>query len=279
MRIDPGVKSTFGPIWVTKGPKNLKNGLIGEGGWKAKKETAAHAAKVWYETADADLTRVCFTCPANAHNNACTSWSLFWDHEVQQPRTDELSWGHGTCWRDICMRADKIKTRACTGTPTHLHAYAPPEQDAWIWIHCLHARGGVSSEKPHAYLLRVACCSVCMASCHDAVHLTTVNVCAIRSRKILSCGLPAAVPDALKLARIMPFCPFPRGIASQTEGGGQQLKMPCLIRLLFYERCQRKKRCHRTKRCQHNKEWQRKRRRQHKTTLLNEDWIPRGPHS
>ena len=39
--------------------------------WTA--ETAAHAAKVWNETADADLTRVCFTCLANAHNNACTS--------------------------------------------------------------------------------------------------------------------------------------------------------------------------------------------------------------
>ena len=63
----------------------------------------------------------------------------------------------------------------------------------------------------------------------------TVDVCAIRSRKILSCGLPAAVPYALKLARIMPFCPFPRGIASQTEGGGQQLKMPCLLCLLFYD--------------------------------------------
>ena len=24
MRIAPGVKSTFGPIWVKKGPKNLK---------------------------------------------------------------------------------------------------------------------------------------------------------------------------------------------------------------------------------------------------------------
>jgi len=25
MRIAPGVKSTFGPIWLKKGPKNLKN--------------------------------------------------------------------------------------------------------------------------------------------------------------------------------------------------------------------------------------------------------------
>ena len=44
-----------------------------------------------------------------------------------------------------------------------------------------------------------------------------------------------AVPYALKLAHIMPFCPFPGGIASQTEGGGQQLKMPCLLCLLFYD--------------------------------------------
>ena len=58
-----------------------------------------------------------------------------------------------------------------------------------------------------------------------------------KKRKILSCGLPAAVRYAQKLARIMPFCPFPRGIASQTEGGGQQLKtrMPCLLCLLFYD--------------------------------------------
>jgi len=133
------------------------------------------------------------------------------------------------------MRADKIKTRACAGTPAHLHAYAPTEQDAWIQIHCLHARGGVSSEKPHAYLLRVACCSMRMAACRAAVHLATVDVCAIHSRKILSCGLPDAVPYALKLARIMPFCLFPGGIASQTEGGGQQRKMPCLLCLLFYD--------------------------------------------
>jgi len=33
----------------------------------------------------------------------------------------------------------------------------------------------------------------------------------------------------------MSFCPFPGGIASQTEGGGQQLKMPCLLCLLFYD--------------------------------------------
>jgi len=74
-----------------------------------------------------------------------------------------------------------------------------------------------------------------MAACRAAVHLTTVDVCAIRSHKILSCGLPAAVRYAPKLARIMPFCPFPRGIASQTEGGGQQLKMPCLLCILFYD--------------------------------------------
>ena len=194
------------------------------------------------------------------------------------------------------MRADKIKTRACAGTPAHLHAYDPTEQDAWIQIHCLYALGGVSSEKPHAYLLRVACCSVCMAACRVAVHLTTVDVCAIRtSRKILSCGFPAAVRYALKLARIMPFCPFPSCIPSQTEGGGQQLKMPCLLCLVFYDAlshhayvfllvsvnletdlptqeempAQEEMPC--TKRCQRNKEWQRKRRRQHKITLLNEN--------
>jgi len=89
--------------------------------------------------------------------------------------------------------------------------------------------------KPHAYLLRVACCSVCMAACRAAVHLATVDVCAIRSRKILSCGLPAAGPYAPKLARIMSFCSFPGSIASQTEGGEQQLKMPCLLCLLFYD--------------------------------------------
>jgi len=73
-----------------------------------------------------------------------------------------------------------------------------------------------------------------MAACRAAVHLATVDVCAIRRRKILSCGLPSAVPYAPKLARIMPFCPFLGGIASQTEGGRQQLKMPCLLCLLFY---------------------------------------------
>jgi len=31
---------------------------------------------------------------------------------------------------------------------------------------------------------------------------------------------------ALKLARIMPFCPFPRGIASQTEGNLLQAGPP-----------------------------------------------------
>jgi len=65
---------------------------------------------------------------------------------------------------------------ASAGTPAHLHAHDPPEQDAWIQVHCLHARGGVSSEKPHAYLLRVACCSVCMAACRAAVHLAKVDV-------------------------------------------------------------------------------------------------------
>jgi len=103
------------------------------------------------------------------------------------------------------MRADKIKTRACAGTPAHLHAYDPTEQDAWIQIHCLYALGGVSSEKPHAYLLRVACCSVCMAACRVAVHLATVDVCAIRSRKILSCGLPTAVSYALAHHAILPI--------------------------------------------------------------------------
>jgi len=36
---------------------------------------------------------------------------------------------------------------------------------------------------------------------------------------------------------------------------------------------------HCTKTCQRNEEWQRKRRWQDKTRLLNEDWIPSGPHS
>jgi len=134
-----------------------------------------------------------------------------------------------------------------------------------------------------------------MAACRAVVHLATVDVCGIHSQKILSRGLPAAVPYALKLARIMPFCPFPGGIASQTEGGGQQLKRPCLLYFLFYdalshhayvflllsvnleadlptqEEMPAQEEWHRTKRCQRNKEWQRKRRRQHKTTLLNED--------
>ena len=39
--------------------------------WTAK--TAAHAAGVCSETADVDLTRVCFACPVNTHNNARTS--------------------------------------------------------------------------------------------------------------------------------------------------------------------------------------------------------------
>jgi len=43
---------------------------------------------------------------------------------------------------------------------------------------------------------------------------------------------PAAVPYALKLARIMPFCPFSRDIASQTEGVQQQRKMPSLLEAL-----------------------------------------------
>ena len=48
------------------------------------------------------------------------------------------------------------------------------------------------------------------------------------------------MPYTLKLARIVPFCPFAGGIAaggiaSQTEGCGQQLKMPCLLCLLFYD--------------------------------------------
>ena len=58
----------------------------------------------------------------------------------------------------------------------------------------------------------------------------TVDVCAIRSRKILSCGLPAAVPYALKLARIMPFCPFPepdRGRRATTEDA-----LPSLLAIL-----------------------------------------------
>jgi len=38
-----------------------------------------------------------------------------------------------------------------------------------------------------------------------------------------------------KPARNMPFYPFPRGIASQTEGGGQRWKMPSLLCLLFYD--------------------------------------------
>jgi len=110
----------------------------------------------------------------------------------QQQKTDELSWGHGECWRDICMHADKLKHEHALGrTRTFTN---PIEQEAWIQMHCLHARSGVSSGKSHAYLLRVACCRVCMAACRAAVHLTTVDVCAIRSRKILSCGLPAAVP-------------------------------------------------------------------------------------
>jgi len=53
-----------------------------------------------------------------------------------------------------------------------------------------------------------------MDACRTAVHLATVDACAIRSRKILSCGLPAAVSYAPKLVHIMPFCPFPRGIPS-----------------------------------------------------------------
>jgi len=52
---------------------------------------------------------------------------------------------------------------------------------------------------------------------------------------IQDCASDGPVPYALKHARIMPFCPFPGGIASQTEGGGQQLKMPCLLYLLFYD--------------------------------------------
>jgi len=61
------------------------------------------------------------------------------------------------------------------------------------------------------------------------------SVCPKNPAQILSCGLPAAVPYALKLAHIMLFCPFPGGIASKTEGGGQQLKMPCLLCLQVYD--------------------------------------------
>jgi len=82
---------------------------------------------------------------------------------------------------------------------------------------------------------------------------------------------------------------------SQTEGGGQQLKMPCLLCLLFYDAlshhayvflvvsvnleadlptqgempAQEEMPPH--EEMQHNKEWQHKRRRQRKTTLLNKD--------
>jgi len=55
----------------------------------------------------------------------------------------------------------------------------------------MNARGGVSPEKPHAYLLRFACCRVRMAACHAAVNLATVDVCAIHSRKILLKSCPA----------------------------------------------------------------------------------------
>jgi len=58
--------------------------------WTA--ETAAHAAKVWNQTADDDLTGVCFTCPANAYNNTCTSWSLFWRAAPENWWTELRAW-------------------------------------------------------------------------------------------------------------------------------------------------------------------------------------------
>ena len=42
MHVAPGAKSTFGPIWMRKGPKNLKN-FIGLLPAVALNQTKAHA--------------------------------------------------------------------------------------------------------------------------------------------------------------------------------------------------------------------------------------------
>jgi len=55
---------------------------------------------------------------------------------------------------------------------------------------------------------------------------------------MLPCGLHTCC-CALRFeenpARIMPFCPFPEGMGSQTEGRMQRRTMPSLLCLLFYD--------------------------------------------
>jgi len=84
---------------------------------------------------------------------------------------------------------------------THMHAYN--EGSGWKKKFSTVALGFTRwcepSEKPHAYLLRFACCRVRMAACHAAVDLATVDVCAICSRKIRKILLKSCLAGFLLL--------------------------------------------------------------------------------